>query len=140
MHITVAMTEEPVTYSTFWAIFLHQEPTITSTYRLARDFYRHRRPGSVASAAGILLSILFLLAFPTAVNSMTGYMPVSDPYIRSREGSMIGASEMDQVAYIIHDGERIGKTDDYAVRFRLRGMGRQDIWRPTVASARLTEG
>lgn len=53
---------------------------------------------------------------------------------------MIGASEMDQIAYIIHDGERIGKTNDYALRFRLRGMSRRDIWRNTVALAGLTEG
>lgn len=86
MHITVAMTDEPVTYATFWAIFLHQEPTLTSTYRLTRDFYRHRRPGSVASAAGVLLSIVFLLAFPTAVNSMTGVHAGQRPVYKEPRG------------------------------------------------------
>lgn len=122
------MTEAPVTYATFWAIFLHQEPTLLSAYRLAREFYRHRRPGSVAAAAGIVLAILFLLVFPTAVNSMTGYMAVSVPYVESRDGNMIGASAIDQVAYIIHDGHRIGKTDDYIVPFKIKGMGRRDAW------------
>ena len=121
------MTEAPVTYATYWAIFLNQEPTLISAYRLARDFYRHRRPGSVAAAAGIILTILFLLAFPTAVNSMTGYMTANVPYIKTREGHMMNASAFDQVAYIIHDGERIGKTENYVVPLKATSIGRHDI-------------
>ena len=53
---------------------------------------------------------------------MTGYMTINVPYIRSREGDMIDATTIDQIAYIILDGERIGKSDNYSVPFRLKGI------------------
>lgn len=53
---------------------------------------------------------------------------------------MIGSSEIDQVVYIIHDGERIGKTNDYAVPCRLKGMSCRNIWEIMVSPVSLTIG
>ena len=52
---------------------------------------------------------------------------------------MMNASAFDQVAYIIHDGERIGKTENFVVPLKATSMGRHDIWSTLVFPVRLTE-
>lgn len=115
------MTENPTTFATFFVVFLQPEPTLMSTYRLIREFSIHRRPGSIATAIFIPLTVIFTLVFPTAVNSMTGYMTVNDPYVEDRNGRMIPFSDFDRVAYIIHDGKRINETDDLIIPFHSAG-------------------
>lgn len=110
------MTEDPVTFATFFIVFLQPEPTLMSTYRLIREFSLHRRPGSIVTAIFIPLTVIFTLVFPTAVNSMSGYMTVNKPYVEARDGKILPFDDdMDMVAYVIHDGKRINETDDFIV-------------------------
>ncbi|SPO07045.1 uncharacterized protein DNG_09739 [Cephalotrichum gorgonifer] len=115
-YLTAKMTESPITYATFWVIFLHQEPTLVSTYRLMRDFLFRRGPGSITAAAFMLFTVVFLLVFPTFVNSMTGYKTTNEPYVKGFDQNMILLDKLDKVAYIVHDGHRINQTDDYILR------------------------
>ena len=114
-YIATKMAESPITYATFWVTFLHQEPTITSTYRLARDFYLYTGAGSPTASTFMVGTVAFALAFPTLINSMTGYVSDTSPYIRVEDGSMIPFEEFKQVAYVIHDGHRVNLKDDYPV-------------------------
>ena len=116
-YIVTKMTEAPVTYATFYVVFIHGDATVLSLYRLVRDFCRHRGPGSKWAAVFMPLSIIFILVFPTFVNAMSGYMTANDPYVEDRSGTMIPFYELKQVAYIIHDGDRINATDDWVIPF-----------------------
>lgn len=117
------MIESPVTFATFFVIFIQTEPTLVGTYRLIREFCLHRRPGSIAAGIFIPVTVIFLFIFPTFVNTTTGYITVSNPYIDGYDGDMIRFEDFDKVAYVIHDGDRIGETEDYVVPVYAHGKG-----------------
>ena len=114
-YIATRLAESPMTYATFWVIFLRQEPTVTSIYRLARDFCRHAGTVSPTASTFIVGTIAFALAFPTLMNSMMGYVSKSGPFVRVENGSVNRFEDFKEVAYVIHDGHRIGFKDDYPV-------------------------
>lgn len=120
-YVTMRMTEDPVTFATFFVVFLQPEPSLVATYRLIQDFSLHRRPGSIATTIFIPLGVVFTLVFPTAINSMTGYVTVNNPYIIGRDGKMLPFHDFERVAYIIHDGQRINETDDLIIPFHTSG-------------------
>lgn len=114
-YLTAKMTQSPVTFATFFVIFLQAEPTVVSTYRLAREFCLHRRPGSIAAGIFIPVSVIFLFIFPTFVNTTTGYVADADAYVEGYDNKMILFGEFDKIAYVIHDGDRIGEEEDFIV-------------------------
>lgn len=116
-YIATKMTEAPVTFATFWVVFLHQEATLPATYRLIREFILHRRPGSVTATIFIIITTIYILVFPTFVNSMSGYETFKKPYVEAADGNMLLLEEFDLAAYIIHDGSRINLTDEYIVPY-----------------------
>lgn len=126
-YVAMKMTEASVTYITFWIIFLHQEATFMSIYRLASEFCIYPGTGSPLASTFILLTIAFALAFPTFVNSMTGYVTDSGPFIEVETGTMIPFSKFAKVAYIIHDGARVGLSDEYNVVDGSRGTSFQSL-------------
>ena len=109
------MIESPVTYNTFWVIFLQQEPTVPSIYRLIRDFFLYKGVGSRTASTFIVTTTVFALAFPTFMNSMTGYVTKNSPFVQVPDGNFVPLSEFKGVVYVIRDGRRINMTDDYNV-------------------------
>jgi hypothetical protein len=110
----------PVTYETFWAVFLHQEASLVGTYRLMADtsFYRALRYKTVAVFA--VLSLLLIVAFPTLASAMTGYVIRTDAYVKdspSEDGNFVRFSEFETVAYMVHDAWRIGMTGSLLVPY-----------------------
>lgn len=56
----------------------------------------------------MLLSTFYVLAFPTLMAAMTGYITTYEPYIENYERNLIEWSKIRVVRYIIHDADRLG--------------------------------
>ena len=56
----------------------------------------------------MLISTLYVLAFPTLMAAMTGYITTYEAYIEDNEHNLIEMRKIAGVRYIIHDSARIG--------------------------------
>jgi len=63
----------------------------------------------------IVLSMLFILVFPTLGSAMTGYSGNVVPRVPDDSGNYIPFNNFSIVMYTIHDGERIGLSSEYHV-------------------------
>ncbi|KAK0721579.1 hypothetical protein B0T26DRAFT_644373 [Lasiosphaeria miniovina] len=121
-YVTTSMAASPTTYSTYWIIYLCQEPSVASCLRLMRDFWRRRVLKSKPAMAFILLEIAYLLSFPTLVGAMTGYTTANQSFVTGVDSSLIPFSDFSEIQFIIYDGSRIGLLDNYMVTyFRRKG-------------------
>jgi hypothetical protein len=110
----------PVTYDTFWAVFLHQEASLVGTWRLMADssFYRALRYKTVAVFA--VLSLLLTVAFPTLASAMTGYVIRTNAYVKDaphEDGNFVRFTEFEAVAYVVHDAWRVNMTGSLLVPY-----------------------
>lgn len=62
----------------------------------------------------MVVSGAFVIAFPTLVSAMTGYSSNIQPFV-AIDGKLAPFSDFLLVKYIIHDGSRIGLSDDHIV-------------------------
>ncbi|KAI0182319.1 hypothetical protein EV127DRAFT_355165 [Xylaria flabelliformis] len=122
-YATVSMETKPMTYNAFTTLFMESGPSLTSIYQLLRDFVVYRRLRSKASTAWVILSMLFVLVWPTLVAAMSGYTPKSGPYVKDVSESFVPYNEFRLLSYIIHDGERINLTSDYHVPYDVQKYG-----------------
>ncbi|KAK1995091.1 hypothetical protein LX36DRAFT_672697 [Colletotrichum falcatum] len=106
-YTTVSMQTRPVTYRTFQAIFLQDQPGILSTFYLVRDFARSRGLQSRAMMAIMVFVAVFVLLFPTLGSAMTGYSANNDAYIQGYDGTLIRFIDFKIAGYVIHDAQRI---------------------------------
>ncbi|KAF5523617.1 hypothetical protein CGCA056_v004401 [Colletotrichum aenigma] len=116
-YVTTSMEVSPVTYETFWTVFLDGAPTFWSTWYLMRDFSRSHGLRSRFAMIFMVLVAIFILLFPTLGSAMSGYQANSGAFIRGPDGEMLKFSDFDMIAYIIHDGDRVNLTKDYPVTF-----------------------
>ncbi|KAF2728109.1 hypothetical protein EJ04DRAFT_504600 [Polyplosphaeria fusca] len=114
-YLTTSMGVQPVTFSTFSAIFLHHEPTVMSLYRMSRDFATRQRLRSKIAMVFMLVTTGYILAFPTIASAMTGYNGNVAAFVPDSSGNFVKFESFQPVLYIIHDGDRINKTNDSAV-------------------------
>jgi hypothetical protein len=61
----------------------------------------------------MLISITFVTSWPTIAGSMTGYVPVTQPFIADKNENLFRFSELKLLYYVIHDGQRVGLTPNY---------------------------
>ncbi|KAH0432059.1 hypothetical protein CcaCcLH18_06714 [Colletotrichum camelliae] len=116
-YVTTSMEVSPVTYETFWTVFLDGAPTFWSTWYLMRDFSRSHGLRSRFAMIFMVVVAIFILLFPTLGSAMSGYQANSGAFIRGSDGEMLKFSDFDMIAYIIHDGDRVNLTKDYPVTF-----------------------
>lgn len=110
------MEVTPVTYSTFRAIFLHQGASVVSVYRLIRDFSRRLNLPSKTAMTFMITTMAFILAFPTFASAMTGYSSNVQAFVPDQDSSnLVPFTNFSKALYMIHDGHRINKSDDYIV-------------------------
>ena len=109
------MERTPVTYKTFWTIFINREPSTPSVLCLIRDFAFRRKLASKTAMAFMIASMIFVLGFPTLASAMTGYKVKTKAYVQAQNQQFIPFSEFSPVWYVIHDGSRINLTDEYMV-------------------------
>jgi hypothetical protein len=111
------MATAPITYDTFFTIFLYKEVSFLSTIRTIRDFATRRGLQSKAAMTTIVMAMIYVLAWPTLASAMTGYTATSRSVVTDRQQNFIGFESFTQVAYIIHDGWRINLDGDFIVPF-----------------------
>ncbi|KAI0490883.1 hypothetical protein F4859DRAFT_508675 [Xylaria cf. heliscus] len=116
-YATVSMETKPTTYAVFLVLFLQEGPSFLSIGRLLRDFVRHGGFRSKLSTIWILLSMIFVLAWPTLIAAMSGYTPETDAYVQDMDGNLVKFTEFQLLSYIIHDGWRVGLEGDYPVPY-----------------------
>lgn len=107
----------PITYSSFFAVFLESAASLRSIYRVTRDFTTRRALPSKLAMTCIIASMVFVLAWPTLASAMTGYSPALRPFVLDYEDNLISYSSFSPVAYVIHDGWRVNLTGNYLVSF-----------------------
>ncbi|KAI0100738.1 hypothetical protein GGR51DRAFT_343207 [Nemania sp. FL0031] len=92
-YVATSITAKPVTYSTFHTIFLETEPSISSVYRLARDFIVTTSLDTPAATVFIVWSMLFILGWPTFAGAATGYTPTTNPFVLTFDGNYVPFSK-----------------------------------------------
>ncbi|KAF3043593.1 hypothetical protein E8E11_004926 [Didymella keratinophila] len=114
-YVTTSMEVQPVTFNTYRTVFLQNESLILGIPRIVRDFCKRRGLHSRFAMVFIVLSMLFILVFPTLGSAMTGYSGNVVPRVPDNSGNYIPFNNFSIVMYTIHDGERIGLSNEYHV-------------------------
>ncbi|KAK4195851.1 hypothetical protein QBC40DRAFT_288297 [Triangularia verruculosa] len=114
-HVQYSMLKGPVTYDTFWTVFMEDRASVISTVRLSRDFLTKQAIRSKRAMIFTIMSLAFILAFPTLSSSMTGYISRTEPFIRDIEGRPVPESDFRPVVYMIHDGPRVDLPSDHMI-------------------------
>ncbi|KAJ4987007.1 hypothetical protein SVAN01_07548 [Stagonosporopsis vannaccii] len=139
-YVTTSMEVQPVTFNTYRMIFLQNESLILGIPRLIRDFCKRRSLHSKFAMVFMILTMIFILAFPTLGSAMTGYSGNVIPYVPDLDENFLPFHDFSIVLYTIHDGSRINKTDDYHVTIYKRPEDNDDPrlsdiedWKPSGA-------
>jgi hypothetical protein len=100
----------PTPHRTFEGVSIHG-PTFWTTWLLVKDLPRHSSKKGKALFIFILISCLWILAFPTLLSAMTGYISASESFIPSiNSTSMLPVKQLKD-GYIIGNGDLIGIGD-----------------------------
>ncbi|KAI0410727.1 hypothetical protein F5X98DRAFT_359009 [Xylaria grammica] len=108
---TVSLVTQPLSFAAFRTIFLESEPSIFSTWTIAKSFIFQKRVASKFTSGFIIFAMVFILAWPTLISAATGYVPITWPVIREQGSeenpNLIAFSRFRPIAYIVHDFWRI---------------------------------
>ncbi|KAK5660028.1 hypothetical protein OQA88_13496 [Cercophora sp. LCS_1] len=126
-YLATSMIRHPATYTTFWIVYLHREPSVLSWFRLAREAWHGGVASSRLAVVFMLSTMLFLISIPTLMSAMAGYSPVNRAFVRRSDSSLIPFSELSTLAYVIHDGQRIGLSSGHHVPLQVTAPG-GDPW------------
>lgn len=118
------MDTTPVTYDTFWTIFMRQEASLVSMVRVARDFSSRRSLRSKVAMIFMVLTMVLILVFPTLAGAMTGYASRSGSFIADQKGNLSPFAQFTPVLYFIHDGWRIGLDGNQPVPYQKIASGK----------------
>jgi hypothetical protein len=106
------MERKSVSYGTF-EVLGFQTASATTIFKLMRDYLTNHGVRAKFSILWIILSSIYVVAFPTLASAMTGYSANSHAYVRDYSGSLSLWSAYKPVQYIINDGWRVGLTGRY---------------------------
>lgn len=109
------MATDPVTYQTFWTIFMQDGPSLRSIFRTFRDFIWLRGLRSKSAMFFMILTMTFVLAFPTLASAMTGYSANNQAVVKTDNVNQALFSQFRLVWYVIHDGNRVNKSVQYTI-------------------------
>jgi hypothetical protein len=112
-YVTTSMEVQPITFNTYRTIFLQNESLVLGIPRIIRDFCRRRNLHSRFAMVFIVLTMLFILVFPTLGGSMTGYSGTVKAYVPDADKNFVPFNDFEIVVYTVHDGSRINQTDDF---------------------------
>jgi hypothetical protein len=119
-YIRSSMHTGPVTYGSYITVFLESEASLWSTYRITRDFATRRELRSRLAMVCIVMTMVYVLAWPTLASAMTGYTSTSGAFVLDSENNFMSFASFTPVAYVIHDGWRVNLTGDYLVPYYQR--------------------
>jgi hypothetical protein len=112
-YLTVCMETQPITYQLFRTIFVENDASPLSTCRTIKSLLWHRRLRSTTAMLFMVVTMFFILAFPTITSAMSGYDANVASYMPDRNDSLYRFSDFAPVLYVIHDGWRIGQDGNY---------------------------
>jgi hypothetical protein len=115
VYVRASMETGPITYHTFWTIFMQDHTSLRSIYRLIRDFVSKRALRSAVAMTFMIISMTFVLVFPTLASAMTGYTANNEAVIKFGNGTQTPFGNFRQLVAIIHDGDRINRTAEFKV-------------------------
>jgi hypothetical protein len=107
----------PVTYITYRTVFLQNESVFFSILRLIREFTCRRGFHSKVATAFMIATMVFIWIFATFASALTGYSASVKPYILDAKDNYIAFDGFRRVLYIVQDGWRINKTEDYVLPY-----------------------
>ncbi|KAH6663284.1 hypothetical protein F5X68DRAFT_123649, partial [Plectosphaerella plurivora] len=116
-YVRVSMESKPVTYNTYFTTHLESSASVRSTLKMMRDFSTRKGLRSRIAMAIIILDLLFMLAWPTLASIMTGYTSEEASFVRDSAGNLITTTQINTLAYVIHDGWRVNVSGDYLVTY-----------------------
>ncbi|KAF1848597.1 uncharacterized protein K460DRAFT_334887 [Cucurbitaria berberidis CBS 394.84] len=114
-YVTTSMEVTPVTFGTYRTVFLQNESLLVATPRIVRDFTRRHGLHSKTAMVFIVMTMAFILVFPTFGSAMTGYSGNVKAYVAATDTQLIAFEDFRFALYTIHDGWRIGKGGNYVV-------------------------
>ncbi|KAK4209700.1 hypothetical protein QBC37DRAFT_240442, partial [Rhypophila decipiens] len=112
-----AMFKGPITYNMFWTIYIETQPSLVGTLGVFQDAVLKGQRRSKITAVFIIISMLFIVAFPTLASAMTGYRPNAKAFVEDDTGTLIPFEAFSLSAYVVHDGSRIGLKDGQVIPF-----------------------
>lgn len=107
------MEHDAISYGTFEAITLRPDSWV-ALWNLNRDFLYNKGVRARVTAVWLIMSMLFIVAFPSMISAMSGYSANVEAFVRV-ENNMIQYSDFRIVRYIIHDAWRLGMMGDHLV-------------------------
>jgi hypothetical protein len=113
-YVTTVMETTPITFRTYRTIFW-QDQTILAIPRITRDFSSRLGLHSRLAMTFIVSTMIFIWTFPTLGSAMTGYSANVQAFVKVRDGNLVPFNTFRRVYFIIHDGNRVNKTDDFPV-------------------------
>jgi hypothetical protein len=115
-YVASSMHGAPVTLNTFRTVFVHGDLSNSmDLLRLIRDFVRRHRLRSKAAMVFMIASMSYILAFPTLGSAMTGYSANLQAFVEDGGKNYVPFKSFRHLFYVLHDGERIGLTNDFEV-------------------------
>ena len=107
MTLSRTMETDPVSYGTFESMAF-TSPTFVSPFILIRDFATNRGLRARAAVAWTILASLFVLAFPTLNDTVSGYSTNMEAFLKDNSGILVPWSHYSEVQFVIDDGDRVG--------------------------------
>jgi hypothetical protein len=95
--VTTAMDTSPISYATFFLIFLGNDSSFFNICRLCHEIYVRGSIGSKASTLFMIMAMIFVSSWSTissAISAMAGYTPVSRAVIQDADGKLLNFSDM----------------------------------------------
>lgn len=107
------MEVQPVTYQLFRAVFLEHEASLSSTCGAIKSFIWQRRLRSKIAMIFMVLTMIFILLFPTLTSALSGYGANVESYVPDVDKSFFRFRSYRRVVYVIHDGWRINQDGNF---------------------------
>jgi hypothetical protein len=105
--LTMSLERTSVPVRTFEAVAL-QDPSINTLFKQIGDFLSIKGGAHRLRILWMILSTIFVVAFSTLAGAMTGYAPVTDPFLHGQDGQLVPFDSYLNVIYIVHDADRVG--------------------------------
>lgn len=120
MHIMSEMEDADglaITYNTYWTFFMGRDtgPGLKTVSVLVRDFATRKGLRSKATMVIVVLTMVFVMSWPTIASAMSSYDNNTISYINRTDKTQVPFSSFKPLLYVIHDGSRINLTDDLKV-------------------------
>lgn len=94
---------------------MQSEATIPTITRLIRDFASKRGLRSKVAMTFMIITMVFIMVFPTLASAMTGYTANNEAVIKYGNNTQTPFGSFRQLVAIIHDGDRVNLTNEYYV-------------------------